>query len=105
MRPGATIAPVRRFALGVIAALLTISASGLVSLVMLEPCRPNESARSDSACPPTCVTCGCCDQAAESVTLVLTPSPDVLAPPIVAPWPRMPDTDPRAILHVPRARL
>jgi hypothetical protein len=47
---------VRRIALAIIVALLTFSASGVVSLVRAEPCTANEPAGSDdSNCPPACV--------------------------------------------------
>ena len=37
---------------------------------MLEPCTGYEQpGREDGACPPTCVTCGCCAQAVEPVVL------------------------------------
>lgn len=96
---------VRRLALAVIVAMLTISASGVSSLVMPEPCTANEPARTDNGCPPTCVTCGCCAQAAEPVMLALTSSPDVPVTDLVALLPRVPRTDPRDILHVPKLRL
>lgn len=97
---------VRRSALAVIVALLTISASGLSSLVMAEPCTANVPAGTDDGvCPPTCVTCGCCAQGAEPVMLALTSSPDVPLTDIMAPLPRLPKTNPRDILHVPKLRL
>ena len=67
---------VRRFVLPVIVLLLTVSASGIFSLAMSEPCGSTELVGGDSACPPTCVTCGCCAQAAEPAMLVLTGSPE-----------------------------
>jgi hypothetical protein len=95
----------RRFALAVVVALLTFSASGLSSLVIAEPCTRQEQPGHDGACPPTCVTCGCCAQAAETVAVVvpvvvdapLAETPDVL--------PVVPRTTPRDILHVPKPRL
>lgn len=102
----ATLGCVRRFALAIIVSLLTFSASGVVSLVRAEPCTANEPAgRKDSACPPTCVTCGCCAQVAEAGTLVAMSWPDSPISDIVPALPELPKTDPRDILHVPKLRL
>jgi hypothetical protein len=97
---------VRRFALAIIVSFLTFSASGVVSLVRAEPCTANEPAGSnDSACPPTCVTCGCCAQAAETLTFVAMTSPASPIGDIVPALPQLRKTDPRDILHVPKPRL
>jgi hypothetical protein len=97
---------VRRFALAIIVGLLTLSASGVSSLVINEPCTGYELAGSDDgACPPTCVTCGCCPQAVEPMTVVLLMSPDIVIADIPAFLPDLPRTDPRDILHVPKFRL
>jgi hypothetical protein len=96
---------VRRFAL-VIVALLTFSASGVYGLVIAEPCTGYEQpGQDDGACPPTCVTCGCCAQAVEAAVLPLatsleTPITDIA--PLVS---RIPKTTPHDILHVPKLRL
>ena len=99
------MASVRRFSLAVIVVLLSISASGLSSLVVPEPCGSNEAVRTDNACPPTCVTCGCCAQAAEPAMLTVTRSADVPVAEVVVPLPQLPQTDPRDILHVPKSRI
>jgi hypothetical protein len=100
------LACVRRFALAIIVALLTLNASGVVSLVRAEPCTANEPAGSnDSSCPPTCVTCGCCAQAAETLTLFGVSSPANPIGDIVSALPQLPKTDPRDILHVPKLHL
>lgn len=100
------LACVRRFALAIIVSLLTFSASGVVSLVRAEPCTASEPAgRNDSACPPTCVTCGCCALAAETLTLVAMISPDKSISDLVPALPQLPKSDPRDILHVPKLRL
>jgi hypothetical protein len=97
---------VRRLALAFIVGMLTLSASGVSSLVMAEPCTGNEPpGQSDSACPPTCVTCGCCAQAAVTVAVAIAASPNVLVTSIDAVLPGLPDTDPRPILHVPKFRF
>jgi hypothetical protein len=97
---------VRRFVLAVIVGLLTLSASGVSSLVINEPCTGYELTGSDDgACPPTCVTCGCCAQAVETVMIVVATSPDVRVADIAGFLPDLPRTTPRGILHVPRLRL
>ena len=97
---------VRRFALAVIVAVLTFSASGFVSLVRAEPCTANEPAGSnDSNCPPACVTCGCCARAAEPVALAAMSSPDIPVTALLPALPQFPKTNPRDILHVPKLRL
>ena len=96
---------VRRLTLAVLLTLLALSASGAPSMFVPEPCGSNEPVRSHSVCPPTCVTCGCCAQAAEPVLLSLTSSPEVLLTGIVDSLPRLPKAAPRDILHVPKLRL
>lgn len=97
---------VPRFAYAIIVALLTFNASGVVSLVRAEPCTVNEPSRgNDTACPPTCVTCGCCVRAAESVAFVAMGSPDIPLNDVLPARPQLSKTDPRDILHVPKLRL
>jgi hypothetical protein len=100
---------VRRFALALVVGLLALSASGLSSLVVAEPCSAYElggqSGETDRDCPPTCVICGCCAQAVEPGVAVIASSPDAPVPLAVFLLPRYPDTDPRDILHVPRIAL
>ena len=105
-RPSVTMTLVRRFALAVIVAVLATSASGVWSLAVSEPCAANELAGTDEgACPPTCVTCGCCARAAEPVLLVLTSSVDAPATHATVLLSRLPKADPLDILHVPKLRL
>jgi hypothetical protein len=95
-----------RFALASIVAVLTFNASGVSRLVIAEPCTIYEQGESDDrACPPSCVTCGCCAQAAEPATIRLTDSLEVLVAEIGTVIPRPPKTRPRDILHVPKPRL
>jgi hypothetical protein len=97
---------VRRFTLAIIIALLTFSASGAHSLVVEEPCTGYEAPGSDdAACPPTCVTCGCCAQGVEPAALVISATPDVPIAGIADGLPSVPRTIPRDILHVPKLRL
>jgi hypothetical protein len=97
---------VRRFILAIIVALLTVSASGVYSLVIAEPCTGYEQAgQDDGACPPTCVTCGCCAQAAEPAVLALATSLETPITDVAALVSRTPKTAPHDILHVPKLRL
>jgi hypothetical protein len=99
---------VRRFALAVIVGLLTLSASGASTLVAGEPCTDVELTRQgddDGACPPTCVTCGCCAQAVEPVVVAVSGSPDIRVCSLTTVLPRIPRTDPLDILHVPKLAL
>jgi hypothetical protein len=71
---------VRRFALAIIVGLLALSASGVATLIAGEPCTGYEltgQGEDDGACPPTCVTCGCCAQAAETVAVAVSTSPEI----------------------------
>jgi hypothetical protein len=93
---------VLRLASALIVGLLVFSASGVASLVVNEPCATEASAcRDEGVCPPTCVTCGCCAQAAEPVALAVSATPDVPSAdiPHLLPLPR---TTLRDILHVPK---
>lgn len=97
------MAVVRRFVLAVIVGLLTFSASGVWALVATEPCTGYEQpGQDDRACPPTCVTCGCCAQAVEPVMLhvAATVTPADADLPVVAP--SHPKDEARDILHVPK---
>jgi hypothetical protein len=96
---------VRRLAPTIIVALLTFSVSGVSTLLLSEPCTGDEqSGRADGTCPPTCVTCGCCAQAVEPASVVVASSPDIPVAEIVTALPRLVKSDPRPVLHVPKAR-
>jgi hypothetical protein len=96
----------RRLGLAIIVALLTFSASGVSVLVIAEPCTGYEQrGREDAACPPTCVTCGCCAQAAEPILLPVASSPETWVAEVPQVVPRPPNAQPRDILHVPKLRL
>jgi hypothetical protein len=96
---------VRRFALAFIVAALSISASGLSSLIVGEPCAGfSVAAEHDSDCPPTCVTCGCCAQAVEPAMFASAGAPDAPVPDFVAVLPPVPNAHPLDILHVPKPR-
>lgn len=95
-----------RIAFAIIVGLLTCSASGVYSLVVNEPCTGYELPGSDdNACPPTCVTCGCCAQAVETIAVVVAVTPDILVADLPEVLPRVPRTTPRDILHVPKPRF
>lgn len=97
---------VRRLAFAIVVVILAISASGAQALFCGEPCTAYEQSQSrDTACPPTCVTCGCCTLAVEP-TAALETDPSLLAAmalvlPLISP---LPASDPRDILHVPKPR-
>lgn len=95
-----------RFTLAVLIGLLTFSASGAYGLVLHEPCTPHEAqGPGDAACPPTCVTCGCCAQAVEPVVLTVTATPDIPVADIADAIVSVPRTTPSDILHVPKLRV
>lgn len=99
---------VRRFVLTFIVGLLTLSASGASSLIVDEPCTGFEAAgqgADDGACPPTCVTCGCCAQAVDAVAFAIASSPDRPVSDLLAVLPDVLNADPRDILHVPKLFL
>jgi len=96
---------VRRLALGVIVSLLSLNVSSIPVLAIGEPCAEFEQTQgADNACPPTCVTCGCCAQGVEpqSLRVATLVSAAVPVPPAFIPHLLM--TDPRDILHVPKLR-
>jgi len=96
---------VRQLLLAITACLLTLSASGVPSLMAGEPCTAIEQpGQSDTSCPPTCVTCGCCAQAVEPAMVVQAGSPDVPAADLEAILAGIPKADPHPILHVPKFR-
>jgi hypothetical protein len=97
---------VRRLVLAIVVGLLTLSAAGVSGLVIDEPCTAYELPGSDEgACPPTCVTCGCCAQAVEPVLVAVAISPDAAIAGVPSVLPELPPTAPRDILHVPKLRL
>jgi hypothetical protein len=97
---------VRRFVLAIIVAVLAFSASGVSALIVTEPCTGYEqTAGDDGACPPMCVTCGCCAQAAEAVLLQIANVLDIPLGEIQALVPDLTATQARDILHVPKPRL
>jgi len=94
---------VRRFLFAVVVGLLTVSASGVWSVIVTEPCTGLEATGGDDGtCPPTCVTCGCCAQALEPVPLIQTSSADNPVSELAEALPQLIQTEPRDILHVPK---
>ena len=95
-----------RLALALLVTVLSFSASGLMSVLVDEPCSPTESSsQRDTDCPPTCVTCGCCTQPTEVARITVTFAPQsvsTLEPALVV---RVSDSEPQDILHVPRPIL
>ena len=96
----------QRFVLATIVALLTFSASGTLALIVPEPCTGDElPGQEDGACPPTCVRCGCCARAAETVVPQIEDSLHVALAEFESITPSLPATRPSDILHVPKLRL
>jgi hypothetical protein len=98
---------VRRLSWAITVSLLIISASGLPALIVGEPCSGYEQRGTEhGACPPTCVTCGCCVQAAEPMAFPIATSDQIPVVEIDAALvTALPKTDPREILHVPKLRF
>jgi hypothetical protein len=97
---------VRRFVLAIIVSVLTFSASGVATLFVGEPCTGIEQPGRDlGTCPPTCVTCGCCEQAVEPANVIVVSSLEIPVTVINVIVPRAFKTHPRDILHVPKAHL
>jgi hypothetical protein len=96
----------RRLTHAFVVAMLALSASGVSGLVVAEPCTGDEPpGQADTACFPTCATCGCCAQTVEPAALVAVGSRQVLLAEIETSPAGLPLTDPRPILHVPKRRL
>lgn len=93
----------QRFLLAVVVALLVVSASGVLTLVVLEPCTTSDVAgKDDGACPPTCVTCGCCARAVEVVSILVVTTPELITGDVRHPLPGQPQATSSDILHVPK---
>lgn len=96
----------RRLSLVFIVGLLAFSVSGISSLVVAEPCFGYEQqSDEDDACPPMCVTCGCCAQAVEPVGLAMSAAPDARISAVPDGRPSVPRIAPRDVLHVPKFPL
>jgi len=94
---------VSRFALVLFVAAMSISTSGLIDLVVPEPCSIEESSgRDDGECAATCVRCNCCARSIE----IAVPSPSAVPAPLTAhalPVPSFVSPgSPSDILHVPK---
>lgn len=94
-----------RFFLAVVVSLLAFSTSGVHTLVVSEPCSGYEQTGQDSACPPTCVTCGCSVHAVEAMVIAASAGPDAAPADVVPDIPRLPKITPGDILHVPKTSL
>ncbi len=100
---GASMNIVRRIVLTFVVGLLALSASGVTVLMANEPCTAYElPAGDDGACPPMCVTCGCCAQGVELVTIAAPATAHLVVATFVAFPPDPSRPDPRDILHVPK---
>ena len=83
--------------------LLSLSAGGVVDLVMPEPCSASESTSipADGTCPPTCVRCHC-TRAFDLVVLVRASDAVAANPDWVPAVASLPLPIPHDILHVPK---
>ena len=84
-------------------AVMTVSSSGLLDLVLPESCAPVESGSpTDQDCPATCVRCNCCAQGIEILSVDVTsrfiPMVNVALPVREL----VQQGSPSDILHVPR---
>ena len=92
-----------RLALVIIVGLLSISASGALTVVVGEPiARVTQTPEHDADCPPTCVTCGCCAQAVEPAVIAIAYLSAASVPDLVAVIPAAPKARSHDILHVPK---
>ncbi len=94
----------RRFLLAVFVALITVSTSGVIDLIVPEPCSINEAAngREDGNCAATCVRCNCCGRSVEvaGVTVLsvrLSITVETFSIPVF-----FSTASPAEILHVPK---
>ena len=95
-----------RFALLIIVGLLTFSTSGVSALIVPAPCSGYEQpGQEDGACPPTCVRCGCCARAAETMVPQIEDSLDITRAVFQSNTPPLLKTQARDIFHVPKLHL
>ena len=101
----ASMPAVQRLVLVLLVSTLGFSTSGLAGLLVPEPCRVGEISGTDSTCPPSCMTCGCCHRAIDiaRVQVVATEIRVVSESPAPSVHPR--SAAPREILHVPKLVL
>jgi hypothetical protein len=94
---------VRRFFFAIVVGTLCSTVSGVSALAIDEPCSGLElPANGDDLCPPSCLTCGCCAQAAEPALVVARSSPDAPRTKPLAFPSSLPRINPLEILHVPK---
>lgn len=94
----------RRFLLAAFVTLIAVSASGVLDLIVPEPCSINEASngQEDGNCPATCVRCNCCTGSIE-VAAVTVMSVRLSIAVDVFPIPEFfSSASPAEILHVPR---
>ena len=94
---------VGRLASVLVIGVLAVSTSGVLDLVVPEPCSITESAAGDDgACAATCVRCHCC---AQSIEILSTKMPSIRLPldtKSVSPSNLILVGAPSEILHVPK---
>jgi hypothetical protein len=103
--PGSAIkVGVRRFLLATFVALIAVSTSGVMDLVLPEPCSIDEVAngQEDGDCAATCVRCNCCARSIE-VAAVTVLSVRLSIPAESSPFSQFfSSVSPADILHVPK---
>jgi hypothetical protein len=86
--------------------VLALSTSGVLDLVVAEPCAITESSASDDgACATTCVRCHCCAQSIEVFAAKLLSVRLPLVTRSVSPVNLVLAGAPSEILHVPKAQI
>lgn len=94
----------RRFVLAAFVALIAVSTSGLMDLVVPEPCSIDEATngQEDRDCAATCVRCNCCARSIEvAAVTVLSVRLSILAETFPIPE-FFSSVSPAEILHVPK---
>jgi hypothetical protein len=95
---------VRRFALVFFVAALSISASGVIDLILPEPCSIEEAGllQDDGSCAATCVRCNCCARSIEVVAASLVSVQIPIVSKTTPAFASVPIGTPSEILHVPK---
>lgn len=93
----------RRFALALFVTAISISTSGLIELVVPEPCSIEESGGpDDGACAATCVRCNCCARSIEIAAPGLSGAQVPLVSEVISAFSFVSSGSPSEILHVPK---
>ena len=93
-----------RFALALFVVALSVSTSGVLDLVVPEPCSIEEagSLQDDGSCAPTCMRCNCCSRSIEVMTATLASAHLPIASEVLPAFAFVSSGSPSEILHVPK---